>query len=284
MVHDELKEKVKMKKNRIIIFFLAAAMILIYTGCSALPTKQNQRSDQELSVPTTAEPTDELTIQVPEQPAEPASEEIAQSAAEPGSEGTDPTQELPQIDPEPTAAPTEPESSGSDVLVVYFSRIGEQYNVGVIEEGNTAIAAKMIAEQTGADLYEIIPEIDYPYTHMGLLDIARQELNSNARPAIKDPLTDLSQYNMIFIGAPVWWGDWPMIMYTFFESYDFSGKNLIPFATHEGSGLSGFDRKLSAALPTANVLTGFAARGQDCQNNKPLVENNIRNWLSGLGY
>ena len=74
MVHDELKEKVKMKKNRIIIFFLAAAMILIYTGCSALPTKQNQRSDQELSVPTTAEPTDELTIQVPEQPAEPASE------------------------------------------------------------------------------------------------------------------------------------------------------------------------------------------------------------------
>lgn len=273
-----------MKKNKIIILFLAAAMILIHAGCSALPTKQNQRSNQEPSVPTAAEPTDEPAAQAAEQPAEPVSEEIAESAAEPGSEGTDPAQELPQIDPELTSAPTEPESSGSNVLVVYFSRTGEQYNVGVIEEGNTAIAAKMIAEQTAADLYEITPEIDYPYTHAALLDVSRQEMNSNARPAIKDPLTDLSQYNTIFIGAPVWWGDWPMIMYTFFESYDFSGKNLIPFATHEGSGLSGFDRKLSAALPAANVLTGFAARGQDCQNNKLVVENNIRNWLSGLEY
>ena len=155
------------------------------------------------------------------------------------------------------------------------------HKVMIVDDNMTNL---IMAKKALEDLYEIIPEIDYPYTHMGLLDIARQELNSNARPAIKDPLTDLSQYNMIFIGAPVWWGDWPMIMYTFFESYDFSGKNLIPFATHEGSGLSGFDRKLSAALPTANVLTGFAARGQDCQNNKPLVENNIRNWLSGLEY
>ena len=185
-----------------------------------------------------------------------------------------------------TMEATNDDSAGdSSVLVVYFSRTGEQYTVGVIDEGNTAIVAKMISEKTGADTFEILPETDYyPYTYAELTDVAKKEQNENARPVIKDTLPDMSQYDTVFIGAPVWWGDWPMIMYTFFENADLSGKNLIPFSTHEGSGLSGFDKKLSSAVSDANVLTGLAIRGNDCQNDKAGVESKVDEWLSELGY
>ena len=175
-------------------------------------------------------------------------------------------------------------AAGSNAIVVYFSRTGEQYSVGVIDEGNTAIVAKMIAEKTGADIFETLPETDYyPYTYTELTEVAKKEQNENARPAIGSALPVMSKYDTVFIGAPVWWGDWPMIMYTFFESTDLSGKKLIPFSTHEGSGLSGFDGKLSAAVPDAEVLTGLAVRGSDCQNDKAGVKSKVDEWISSLG-
>ena len=179
------------------------------------------------------------------------------------------------------------EASGSDILVVYFSRTGEQYTVGVIDEGNTAIVAKMIADKTGADLFEVLPVDDhYPMTYDALTDVAKQEQNDNARPEYAGEAPDLSQYNTIFIGAPVWWGDWPMIMYTFFENNTdaLAGKTLIPFSTHEGSGLSGFDRKLSSACPNSIVGEGLAIRGNDAQNNQDNVRSTVNDWLAGLGY
>ena len=177
--------------------------------------------------------------------------------------------------------------TGSDTLVVYFSRTGEQYTVGVIDKGNTAIVAEMISEQTGADMWEVLPETDqYPMTYKELTDVAKKEQNDNARPAYAGEVPDLSQYSTIFIGAPVWWGDWPMIMYTFFENNreGLAGKTLIPFSTHEGSGLSGFDRKLSSACPDSTVGEGLAIRGNDCQNNQDGVRSSVNEWLTGLGY
>lgn len=179
------------------------------------------------------------------------------------------------------------ETEGSDVLVVYFSRTGEQYTVGVIDEGNTAIVAKMIAEQTGADLFEVLPVDDhYPMTYSELTDVAKQEQNNNARPEYAGEVPDLSQYDTIFICAPVWWGDWPMIMYTFFETNAdaLAGKKLVPFSTHEGSGISGFDRKLESACPDSTILGGLAIRGNDCQNKQDSVRSTVNDWLSGLGY
>ena len=175
-------------------------------------------------------------------------------------------------------------TSETKVLVVYFSRIGEQYNVGTIDKGNTAIVAEMIAEKTGADLYEILPETDYPYTYNALTDIAKKEQSKKARPKIKGELPDVCQYDTVFIGAPVWWEDWPMICYTFFENVDLSGKKLVPFSTHEGSGLSGFDRKLSSAVPDATVLTGQAFRGNDCQKKQADVKKAVNKWIDGLGF
>ena len=211
----------------------------------------------------------------------PSSEQPTGSDQPSGNPDTQPVPDGTASEPEPATG--EPASS-SNILVVYFSRTGEQYTVGTIDKGNTAIVAEMIAEKTGADLFEILPETDYPYTYANLTDVAKKEQNDNARPAIKDALPDLSQYDTVFIGAPVWWGDWPMILYTFFETADLSGKNLVPFSTHEGSGLSGFDRKLAAAVPDATVLTGQAFRGNDCQNDKAGVESKVQSWLEDLGY
>ncbi|MCR5340271.1 MAG: flavodoxin [Saccharofermentans sp.] len=147
--------------------------------------------------------------------------------------------------------------------------------------------AEAIAEKTGADLFEVIPEDDhYPMTYKELTDVAKKEQNSNARPKYKVDTPDLSKYDTIFIGAPVWWGDWPMIMYTFFEKNAdaLKGKRLIPFSTHEGSGLSGFDKKLASACPGSTVLKGLAISGNDCQNKQEDVKNKVNEWVSGLGY
>ena len=179
------------------------------------------------------------------------------------------------------------DSEVSRILVVYFSRTGEQYTVGVIDHGNTAIVAEMIADDTGADLFEILPVDDhYPMTYAELTDVAKKEQNENARPAYAGEVPDLSQYDTVFIGAPVWWGDWPMIMYTFFEenAEALAGKNLVPFSTHEGSGLSGFDKKLSSAVPGSTVLKGLAARGNDCQNEQDNVRKSVNDWIAGLGF
>lgn len=178
------------------------------------------------------------------------------------------------------------DSEGSRILVVYFSRTGEQYTVGVIDHGNTAIVAEMIADETGADLFEILPEDDhYPMTYAELTDVAKKEQNENTRPAYAGEVPDLSRYDTVFIGAPVWWGDWPMIMYTFFEENAdaLAGKNLVPFSTHEGSGLSGFDKKLSGAIPGSTVLQGLATRGNDCQNKQDGVRKSVNDWIAGLG-
>ena len=193
------------------------------------------------------------------------------------------TETVEAVEDENTAV-AETESS-SDTLVIYFSRTGEQYVVGVIDKGNTAIVAEMIAEKTGADLFEVIPEDDhYPMTYDELTDVAKREQNENARPAYSGELPDLSGYSTIFIGSPVWWGDWPMIMYTVFENNDFSGKTLIPFSTHEGSGLSGFDKKLEGACPDSTIGKGLAIQGNDAQNNQEKTREAVNSWLSELGF
>lgn len=118
------------------------------------------------------------------------------------------------------------EEKPTHVLVVYFSRTGENYSVGVIEEGNTAKIAKIIATQMGADLFEIVPEIPYPEDYDSVLPIATQEKNEDARPAYLGEIENWEQYDTVFIGYPIWWAGVPCIVYTFLENYDFSGKPL----------------------------------------------------------
>ena len=170
--------------------------------------------------------------------------------------------------------------SGSKSIVVYFSRTGEQYGVGVIEKGNTAIVADMIVEQTGADSFEILPKADnYPMTYKELTDVAKEEQNQNARPEIKDTIQDFDKYDTVYLGYPIWWGDLPMICYTFLESYDFSGKTIIPFCTHAGSGNAGTQSKIQSAVPNATVKEVLAIAGTDTQNDLNSVKSAVTDWL-----
>lgn len=180
-------------------------------------------------------------------------------------------------------AQTEQTEGGSNMLVAYFSLAGEQYGVGVIEEGNTSIIAHMIAEQTGADLFEIKPETPYPNTYQGLLDVSQQEMRDNARPEIADTVDNMDDYDTIFIGYPNWWGDMPMIVYNFLESYDLSGKTIVPFCTHGGSGLSNTESTI-ADITGGTMKDGFAIPGTTAQNDRDTAKSEVTQWLREDGF
>lgn len=167
-------------------------------------------------------------------------------------------------------------------LVVVFSRADENYSVGYITKGNTMILAEMIAEKTGSDLFEIQPAKKYPVDYDTCIDIAKKELNAKARPAILED-KDVSEYDTVYFGYPIWWGDLPMCFYTFIEAHDWNGKKIIPFCTHEGSGLAGTERNLKRALSGAEVMKGLAVRGSTAQNDKAGAERAVDSWLNGLG-
>ncbi|MBQ9035489.1 MAG: NAD(P)H-dependent oxidoreductase [Alphaproteobacteria bacterium] len=174
--------------------------------------------------------------------------------------------------------------SNKKVLVVYFSKTGEQYGVGNITEGNTAIIAKMVAEQTGADLFEIKLKNDtYPVEYKPLTEVALSEKKANARPGIADDVENFANYDVVFIGTPNWWADMPMALYTFIESNDWSGKTVAPFVTHEGSGLSSIPSKIKAATG-AKMLDGMAIYGHVAQNDREQSKAEITNWLKKLGF
>ncbi len=175
------------------------------------------------------------------------------------------------------------DSAASPILIAYFSRAGENYSVGVIEEGNTQIIAQIIAQETGADLFKITTVNPYPDVYDECTAVARQEQEDHARPEIVDPPEDLGGYDTVFIGYPIWWGDMPMAVYTFLESYDFSGKTVIPFSTHEGSGLAGTKDSIEEICAGATVLEGLAIRGSTAQNEREEARSSVVQWLEGLG-
>ena len=169
-------------------------------------------------------------------------------------------------------------SASAKSLVVYFSHTGENYSVGNISEGNTAIIAKMIAEKTGSDTFEIVPSKDYPKTYKECTDVAKDEQKKNARPAYKGDV-DTSDYDTIYIGYPIWWGDMPVVVYTFLEKHDLNGKTIIPFCTHEGSGVSGTDGKIKRLYKNATVKQALAVRGATAQNERAKAEKAVDEWI-----
>ena len=174
---------------------------------------------------------------------------------------------------------TEPMKSQGKSLVVYYSRTGENYAVGNIAEGNTAIVAKMIAERTGADLFEIRTVKEYAADYMECTEEAKRELREDARPEIVGDVEDFGQYRTVYVGYPIWWGVPPMAVFTFFEKHDWAGKTVRPFATHEGSGLGSSVRALRKAMPGAVVEDGLAIQGQTAQNNRPAAQAAVERWI-----
>ena len=160
-------------------------------------------------------------------------------------------------------------SSGKKILTVYFSW-----------SGNTDAFAGFIHKSVGGDTVRIVPQTAYPEGYQEVVDLAKQEKNDNARPKFKELGVNPEDYDVIFVGYPIWWYTMPMILYTFFETYDFAGKTIIPFNTHEGSGDSGTYDTIKELEPQATVLEGRAVRG----NKITGAESEVNEWLKGLNY
>lgn len=173
--------------------------------------------------------------------------------------------------------------NGKKVLVAYYSRTGENYAVGVIKKGNTHIIAEMIAGETDGTLFSIDPVKAYPDDYTECTQVAKQEKNQNARPAIKKDIA-VEDYDVIFIGYPNWWGDMPMVVYTFLEGHNWNGKTVIPFCTHEGSGLSNTVKYVANTCKGATTLKGLAVRGATAQNSQSEAKASVKKWLESLNY
>lgn len=173
-------------------------------------------------------------------------------------------------------------------LVVYFSapvqaRSGQvdgissasRTTTGKTYQGNTQHIAELIRKETKADIFEIVPQNAYANTYNQMVKRAEQEQEREERPAIKNKVKNISQYDTIYVGYPIWWSDMPQIMYTFFDTYDLKGKNIIPFCTHAGSGLSGTVGRIKKLEPQATVYKGLAIYRTDVMSS----DSKVKSWI-----
>lgn len=159
-------------------------------------------------------------------------------------------------------------------IVIYFSRADENYFDGemkYIDKGNTKIIAEYIKDLTGADLFKVEPLNPYSEKYMECIEEAKVRTREHNAP-IKESIKDISQYEIIYIGSPIYWGGMPEEMFTALKPLDFKGKIIKPFTTHEGSGLSGVPRQLDEICLGATILDGLAIMGSQVNNSKAKVE------------
>ena len=165
-------------------------------------------------------------------------------------------------------------------IVIFFSHAGDNYAVGNIEVGNTKIVADYISEIAGADQFEIVTHKYDGMAYNPLIQLAKEEANRGELPPYEGSAPDLSQYDTVFIGGPVWWGTYPQVMFTLFKDINLDGKTVIPFTTHEGSGLASCVKDVKKAFPKAKVTGEFSIYGHEVRTGRAKVEK----WLKGLGY
>ena len=168
-------------------------------------------------------------------------------------------------------------------LIAYFSRKGQNYVSGRIVDlkaGNTEVVANMIQKITGGVLFHIESVIAYPKGYTETTEVAKNELRAKARPKLTGHVENMGAYDVIFLGYPNWWGTLPMPVFTFLESYDFSGKTIVPFCTHEGSGMGHTEQDIVKACPKATVLKGIAVQGASASS----ADSKVSSWIDGLGF
>ncbi len=161
-------------------------------------------------------------------------------------------------------------------LILYFSRADDNYAVGYISKGNTEIVAQYIQEMTGADLFKVEREVPYSKEYETCVREAKEELQQHKRPALKKMLKDISSYEIIYIGSPVYFDLLPMPMVAQLEVLDFSDKIIMPFVTHEGSGLGNVVKQLKQVCKNAHIMEGLAIPGSAAKQSKRVVESWIK--------
>ncbi len=181
------------------------------------------------------------------------------------------------------------EEATNHILTVYFS-VAENSEVDVASSasvtqwngnavGTISVLANMIHDHVGGELYSIDTSVEYPVDT--LIDYAADEQEKNVRPELINHIESFDQYDTIFIGYPTWWYDLPMVMYSFFDEYDFSGKTIMLFNTHNGSRFSGTIQTIEQLEPNATVIeNGFTVNERNAANS----QSDIDKWLTELGY
>ncbi len=173
---------------------------------------------------------------------------------------------------------THSHNNAMNKIVIFFSHAGDNYSVGNIEVGNTKIVADYISEITGADQYEIVTHKYDGMAYTPLIDLAKKEAADGELPPYEGAAPDLSKYDTVFIGGPVWWGTYPQVMFTLFKDIDLTGKTVIACTTHEGSGLANCVSDVKKAFPKATVTKAFSIYGHEVRSEKVKVER----WLKSL--
>ena len=157
------------------------------------------------------------------------------------------------------------ETKNSNVLVAYFSH-----------SGNTREVAEQVHQRVGGDLFPIVPVDPYPADYDAVVEKARQELNEGLRPKLNSKVEDIGRYDTVFVGYPDWWGTIPMPVATFLAENDLSGKAIVPFCTHEGSGLGRSADDIRELCPRSTVRDGLAVRGRNAKK----AQSEITVWLA----
>ncbi|MFR5748126.1 MAG: flavodoxin, partial [Thomasclavelia spiroformis] len=163
----------------------------------------------------------------------------------------------------------ESDLEAGNVLIVYFS-----------QTGNTETVANIIHDNVGGDIVKLETTEAYPSDYDELVDYAHQEQQEDARPELSTVIENIEQYDTIFLGYPNWWGDMPMAIYTFLDTYDLSGKTIAPFITHGGSGLSGTPENIQEEELNASVTEGLAIDGDEASDSSE----DVVEWLNSLGF
>ena len=163
----------------------------------------------------------------------------------------------------------------SKSIIIYFSRADENYSVGYIKKGNTEVIAEFIKELTDADMFKVERKEPYAKDYNTCIKEAQIEQQQNARPEIARELKSIDEYDVVYIGVPIYWGTMPNPMFTQLEKLNFAGKVVKPFTTHEGSGLGNVVFDLKRICKGAIVKDGLAIYGHDVLNAKEKV----KNWL-----
>lgn len=155
------------------------------------------------------------------------------------------------------------------VLIAYFSR-----------SGNTEAVANLIKENMDADIFKIQTVKSYPEDYTETTNVAQQEQNDNARPELSNHVDNMDEYDVVFVGYPIWWGTMPMALFTFLEEYNFDDKIVVPFCTHGGSGLSRSENDIKELLGEAEVLSGLAISGSNIASSE--TKTSVDSWIAGL--
>lgn len=239
--------------RKLIGIIIAFTFIFSLAGCGSGGTQTSSASAADRSEAVSAQSDNNGTVEQPSA--------VGSAVSDAASENSDETSES----TEGTSGGGADNDASGGVLIAYFSHTG-----------NTKVIAGQIHEAVGGDLIQIVPVNAYPESYNECVDVARAELDAQARPEIETIVDNMDSYDVIYLGYPNWWGTIPMPVATFVEAYDLSGKTIIPFCTHDGTALGRSVEDIAAICTDSTIAKGLAIRGRSVNN----AEADVSAWIS----